>query len=181
MPAAPAVGTTDPMVGPGVGGGEHEATSIRPDGPVHADGRIDRRMAHAPPGHGPSMKPKNHAIVLALGLGALLPSCAGGDDPETIVEEAQEEGFEELLVDEPFEGTAIVEDVLSPNAFRLLDTLVVTAEPVELVEGELVEVVGVVRDDLDAVAEELATDLDEASDAHDGGLFVVAISVEEAR
>lgn len=126
------------------------------------------------------MKPKNPAIVVVLAIGALLPSCAGGDDAETIVEEAEEEGFEELLIDEPFEGTATVEDVLSPNAFLLLDTLVVSAEPVEVVEGELVEVSGIVRDDLDAVAEDFAVDLDEARDAHDGGLFVVAASVEEA-
>lgn len=127
------------------------------------------------------MKPNNLAVVVVLALAALLPSCAAGDDPETIVEEAEEEGFEELLIDEPFEGTAIVEDVISPNAFRLRDTLVVSAEPVEVVEGELIEVTGIVRDDLDAVAEELATDLDEARDAHDGGLFVVAATVEEAR
>ena len=125
-----------------------------------------------------SNRVRTYLAVLAITGTALLAACSAGDDPETIVEEAQEDDFAALVVDEPFEGTAPVDEVLSPNAFRLLDTLVVSGEPFDVVEGQRVVVIGTVRDDLDAVADELGIDLDEVPDED---LFVVADTVRDSQ
>lgn len=113
------------------------------------------------------------------GLALVAVVGCSSDDPETIVGAAQEDGFEELIVGEPFEGTAMVTEVLSPHAFRLLDTLVVSADELDVTEDERVDVQGTVRDaTIDELEEELGVDLgDEVADAHDGGLLVVAESI----
>lgn len=121
-------------------------------------------------------------VVAVLSLG----SCEEGSDvesadgdPETIVEEAQEDDFEELVVDEPFEGTAVVTEVISPRAFTLFDTLVVSRQEVDLRRDERVRVRGTVRDTTIAELEQrLDVDLSDAvAAAHDGGLLVVADDV----
>ena len=115
-----------------------------------------------------------------------LESCDGGSDvesadgdPETIVEEAQEEDFEELVVDEPFEGTAVVTEVISPRAFTLFDTLVVSRQEVDVRADERVRVRGTVRDTtIEELEQQLDVDLSDAvAGAHDGGLLVVADDV----
>lgn len=117
--------------------------------------------------------------ALALVVASLLISGCGQDDPETIVEEAQEEDFRELVVDQPFEGTAVVSEVVSPHAFKLFDTLVVSREPVELEVDERVRVRGVVRStSIEELENRLGVELaDAVADAHDGGLLVVADEV----
>lgn len=116
----------------------------------------------------------------------LLTGCGGnGDvesaegDPETIVEEAQEQDFEELVVDEPFEGTAVVTEVISPRAFKLFDTLVVARHDLDLRADERARVRGTVRSTtIEALERELAVDLaDAVGEAHDGGLLIVADEV----
>lgn len=123
--------------------------------------------------------------VLAAGA-VLLAGCGDeGDvesaegDPETIVEEAQEEDFEHLVVDEPFEGTAVVTEVISPRAFKLFDTLVVSAEEVDVRVDERALVRGTVRDaTVGELEEQLGVELaDAVDDAHDGGLLIVADEV----
>lgn len=118
---------------------------------------------------------------------ALLLGGCGGDgdvesaegDPETIVEEAQEEDFEQLVVGEPFEGTAVVSEVLSPHAFRLFDTLVVSRQRLDLRPDERVRVRGTVRDTTIVELEgQLGIGLaDAVEEAHDGGLLIVAEEV----
>lgn len=116
----------------------------------------------------------------------LLAACDGaGDvesaegDPETIVEEASEQDFQELVVDEPFEGTAVVTQVISPRAFKLFDTLVVSQQDVGLRADERARVRGTVRDaTIEELEQRLGIDLSEAvADAHDGGLLIVADDV----
>ena len=113
----------------------------------------------------------------------LLAACDGaGDvesaegDPETIVEEASEQDFAALVVDEPFEGTAVVTEVISPRAFKLFDTLVISQHDVDLAVDERAEVRGTVRDaTIEELEQRLGIDLSEAvADAHDGGLLIVA-------
>lgn len=116
----------------------------------------------------------------------LLAGCDGdGDvesaegDPDTIVEEAKEEDFEDLVVDQPFEGTAVVTEVIAPHAFKLFDTLVVSRQELDLRADERARVQGVVRDTtIDQLEQRLGIDLAEAvSEAHDGGLLIVAEEV----
>lgn len=115
-----------------------------------------------------------------------LASCEEGSDvesadgdPETIVEEAREEDFEKLVVDEPFEGTAVVTEVISPRAFTLFDTLVVSRQEVDLRRDERVRVRGTVRDTtIEELEQLLDVDLPDAvAAAHDGGLLIVADDV----
>ena len=121
-------------------------------------------------------------LIAAVSLG----SCDGGSDvesadgdPETIIEEAQEEDFEELVVDDSFEGTAVVTEVISPRAFTLFDTLVVSRQEVDLRVDERVRVRGTVRDTtIEELEQQLDVDLSDAvAGAHDGGLLVVADDV----
>lgn len=126
---------------------------------------------------------------LLVSLGAvvmLLAACGGGSDvesadgdSETIVEDAQEQGFEELVVDEPFEGTAVVTSVLSPHAFNLLDTLVVSKQVLDVKADERVRVRGTVRrTTIEELEGQLGVDFTEAvHEAHDGELLVVAEEV----
>ena len=133
--------------------------------------------------HRPSARGASCFLVVAV---FTLGSCDGGSDvesadgdPGTIVEEAQEEDFEQLVVDEPFEGTAVVTEVISPRAFTLFDTLVVSRQEVDLRADERVRVRGTVRDTTIAELEQqLEVDLSDAvAGAHDGGLLVVADDV----
>lgn len=100
-------------------------------------------------------------------------------DPETIVEEAQEEDFENLIVDQPFEGTAVVTEVISPRAFKLFDTLVVSRQETDLRADERALVRGTVRSTtVDELERQLGVDLaDAVGAAHDGGLLIVADEV----
>lgn len=133
----------------------------------------------------PGARTRPGAARLAL-RGALLvflavPLGCAGDDAETVVEEADERDRPELVLGRPFEGTALVDDVLTPRAFRLLDTLVVSAEPVEVVEGERAVVTGRVRRwDVAAVENELGVDLDASLHDVDEDLVVLAEHVEAA-
>ena len=122
------------------------------------------------------------SVAAALSLG----SCDGGSDvesadgdPETIVEEAQEEDFEDLVVDDPFEGTAVVTEAISPRAFTLFDTLVVSRQEVDLRADERARVRGTVRDTtIEELERQLGVDLSDAvAAAHDGGLLIVADDV----
>lgn len=124
---------------------------------------------------------------MAAALALAVAGCGdGGDvesaegDPETIVEQATEEDFEEMVVGQPFEGTAVVTEVISPRAFRLFDTLVVSRLELDLREDERVRVRGTVRDTSIAMLEtELGIALGPAvADAHGGGLLIVADEVE---
>jgi hypothetical protein len=100
-------------------------------------------------------------------------------DPRTVVEVAKEQDFEDLLAGQPFEGTAVVTEVLSPHGFTLFDTLVVTRADAELEVDERVRVRGTVRRATIAELEaELGIDLPGAvAAAHDGGLLIVADEV----
>jgi hypothetical protein len=95
------------------------------------------------------------------------------------VEEAEEEDFEGLVVNEPFEGTAVVTEVISPRAFELFDTLVVSRMPLDLRADERVRVRGLIRDTtIVELEEQWDVDLTDAvADAHDGGLLIVADDV----
>jgi hypothetical protein len=109
--------------------------------------------------------------------GADVESAEG--DPRTVVELAEEQDFEDLVAGQPFEGTAVVTEVLSPHGFTLFDTLVVTRDDAELRVDERVRVRGTVRRATIAEVEaELGIDLSEAvAAAHDGGLLIVADEV----
>ncbi|HEV2070061.1 MAG TPA: hypothetical protein VGR26_09735 [Acidimicrobiales bacterium] len=117
--------------------------------------------------------------ALALVVASLLIGGCGQDDPETVVEEAQEEDFQELVVDQPFEGTAVVSEVVSPHAFKLFDTLVVSRQRLEVEVDERVRVRGMVRSaSVEELEDQLGVELaDAVADAHDGGLLVVADEV----
>lgn len=117
------------------------------------------------------------SVLLAVAFGT---GCTG-DDSETIVEEAVEEDRPEIVLGERFEGTATVDEVLGTYAFRLLDTLVVRSEPVDVAEGERVVVRGTVRRwEVQAIEEDLAVNFDEPLDLLDDELVVVADHIEEA-
>ncbi len=125
-------------------------------------------------------------LVPFVTVALLLVGCDGGGDvesaegdPETIVEEAQEQDFEELVVDEPFEGTAVVTEVISPRAFKLFDTLVVSRQELGVRADERAVVRGTVRDvTVNELEEQLGIDLgDSVAEAHDGGLLIVADEV----
>lgn len=116
---------------------------------------------------------------------ASVPTVAGaacqGDDPESIVEEAVEQDQPQIVLGERFEGTAPVGEVLSPHAFRLLDTLVVTPTEPRVAEGVRFVVRGTVRRwDPPAIEKELGLDFDDAVEDADDELVVVADHVEEA-
>lgn len=121
------------------------------------------------------------AVVLLLAAGCArdgdVESAEG--DPETIVEAAQEQDFEELVVDEPFEGTAVVTEIVSPRAFRLFDTLVVSEQELDLNTDERAFVRGTVRDTtINELEQQLGIEFGDAvADAHDGGLLIVADEV----
>jgi hypothetical protein len=121
------------------------------------------------------------AVVLLLAAGCArdgdVESAEG--DPETIVEAAQEQDFEELVVDEPFEGTAVVTEIVSPRAFRLFDTLVVSEQELDLNTDERAVVRGTVRDTtINELEQQLGIEFGDAvADAHDGGLLIVADEV----
>lgn len=120
-------------------------------------------------------------VISALMAIALLAAACAGDDSETIVEKAAEENTPAVVLGERFEGTATVDEVLSNHAFRLLDTLVVSAEPVDVAEGERVVVRGTVRRwDVQAIEEDLAVNFDEPLDLLDDEFVVVAQHLEEA-
>jgi hypothetical protein len=113
-------------------------------------------------------------------LAALAVAC-GDDEPKTAVE-AFDEGGEarvELVTGEPFEATAVVDEVLAANAFVLYDTLVVTATPADVAVDDRVRVTGEV-----AAADEVERDRgerlsDEVRDAlADEEVVVVADGVE---
>ena len=116
--------------------------------------------------------------VALVAASFLISGCDQGD-PDTIVEQAQEQDFQELVVDQPFEGTAVVSEVVSPHAFKLFDTLVVSRQRVDLQVDERVRVRGVVRSTgIEELEDELGVELaDAVADAHDGGLLVVADEV----
>ncbi len=117
--------------------------------------------------------------AVALVVASLLASGCDQGDPETIVEEAQEDDFQELVVDQPFEGTAAVSEVVSPHAFKLFDTLVVSRQRLDLQVDERVRVQGMVRStSVEELEGQLGVELaDAVADAHDGGLLVVADEV----
>lgn len=120
------------------------------------------------------------AVVMALGGCDTGNDVEGaGGDPATLVEVAEEEDFENLVVDEPFEGTAVVTEVVSPRAFTLFDTLVVAPRQLDLNVDERVRVRGTVRSaTIQELESELGVDLTEAvTDAHDGELLIVADEV----
>lgn len=125
-------------------------------------------------------------LACAVTVAVMMSSCEGGGevesaegDAETIVEEAEEEDFEGLVVNEPFEGTAVVTEVISPRAFELFDTLVVSRVPLDLRADERVRVRGLIRDTtVVELEEQWDVDLaDAVADAHDGGLLIVADDV----
>jgi hypothetical protein len=121
------------------------------------------------------------AVVLLLAAGCArdgdVESAEG--DPETIVEAAQGQDFEELVIDEPFEGTAVVTEIVSPRAFRLFDTLVVSEQELDLNTDERAVVRGTVRDTtINELEQQLGIEFGDAvADAHDGGLLIVADEV----
>lgn len=111
---------------------------------------------------------------------ALLGNACADDDSETILEEAAEEE-PGIVLGKRFEGTAPVDEVLGPHAFRLLDTLVVSAEPVDVDEGDRIVVRGVVRRwEVEAIEQDLAVNFSETLDLLDDELVVVADHLEEA-
>lgn len=138
-----------------------------------------------------SGKRRRWATHSLLALAAVVVALAGCDtgsdvegadgDPATIVEAAEEEDFENLVIDEPFEGTAVVTEVVSARAFTLFDTLVVAPRPLDLKVDERVLVRGTVRSTtIEELESELGVDLAEAAaDAHDGDLLIVADEVTQ--
>lgn len=127
-----------------------------------------------------------HNALRTVAISAALTMAVAGcseDDPETAVEAFEGQETVELLTGEPFEGTATVDKIVSEHAFYLLDTLVITADGVDVREDDLVEVTGEVADaDVDTVEAAVGTSLDdEAKDAiADEDLVIVATSVEDA-
>lgn len=120
------------------------------------------------------------AVVMALG------GCDTGNDvenadgdPATIVGAAEEEDFANLVVGDHFEGTAVVTEVVSPHAFTLFDTLVVSPPQLDLAVDERVQVRGTIRSTtIEELESELGVDLAQAvADAHDGELLIVADEV----
>ncbi len=125
-------------------------------------------------------------VTTLVAASLVLTGCGGEDDvesaegdPATIVEEAREQGFEDRVANQPFEGTAVVTEVISPRAFKLFDTLVVSRREVDLRADERARVRGTVRSTtIQALERELGVDFaDAVGQAHDGGLLIVADEV----
>jgi hypothetical protein len=128
--------------------------------------------------------PRSYAAAFLLTAALLTLGGCGDDEPETVLNNLDDERTAELVTGEPFEATAMVDGVLSEHAFRLLDTLVISAEPLEVREGERVRVTGEISDEASAELEaRLGTDLDGdvTEEIDDADLFVVATEVEPAR
>ncbi len=122
-------------------------------------------------------------LYLGIAIASLTAGCGGDDEPETVIG-ALEGGEEvaELVTGEPFEATAVVDDVVSPQAFYLLDTLVVSADASGVVEDERVVVTGEITEaDPEVVEDLLGVPLDDEARAalDDVELVVVASRIEE--
>lgn len=120
------------------------------------------------------------AALALLGVAALAGACTD-DEPETAVEAFDEGGEErvELVTGEPFEATAVVDDVLGPRGFLLLDTLVVTEAAIDITEGSRVRVTGEVataEDAREAFGEQLGDEVADALESED--VVVVAEEIE---
>jgi hypothetical protein len=115
------------------------------------------------------------AMVLVVGLSG----CAE-DEPETAVEAFEEGGEErvELVTGEPFEATATVDDVVGDHVFVVLDTLVVTDDPVAIHDGDLVRVTGEVEDGDELTRRAQSLGEDERQAIADADLVVAASEVE---
>lgn len=124
-------------------------------------------------------------LLRTFALFAVLVAAAGcaEDDPETAVGAFEDEETVELVTGEPFEATATVTGIVSERAFYLLDTLVITAEPVDVSEDDLVLVNGEVTEaDVEKVEALAGSGLDDEAKAavDDEDLVVVATRVEQS-
>ncbi len=120
-------------------------------------------------------------LYVGLAVAVLTAGCSD-DEPETVIGAVEGEATAELVTGEPFEATAEVDDVVSPQAFYLLDTLVIAEDVSGLVEDELVLVTGEITEaDPEAVEGVLGLPLDEETRAalEDVELVVVASRIED--
>lgn len=85
-------------------------------------------------------------MLVTVLLFAALAAC-NDSEPDTAVDAFDEGGEQrvELVTGEPFEATAVVDDVVGPNGFMLYDALIVTTSPSGVKDGDRVRVTGAVE------------------------------------